>query len=1294
MARDLDNGRFLAELDELSNALEHAMLRERYVLPKQLARLRRSTLGQAEKQQRLTALRQRVGRSRELVAARLAHEFRISYPRDLPIAQSVDELRACIERHQVVVIVGATGSGKSTQLPKLCLELGRGIHGRIGHTQPRRIAARGIAARLSQELQADAGELVGYKIRFDDRVSERTRVKLMSDGILLQELTSDRLLLEYDTIIVDEVHERSLNIDLILGYLKKILTKRPDLRVLLTSATIDAAKLAAHFSNAPILEIPGKQFPVAIHYEDDRFPDDERERSVVRRLSRAVKHLLGEGAGDVLIFLPGEREIFEALDLLRRKLGTSVSLFPLYGRLTASAQARLFEKSATGVPRVILATNIAETSITLPDIRYVIDSGLARIRRYNPRRKLQQLPVESISKASAAQRAGRCGRVGPGICFRMYSEREFLRWPAQTPPEIERTNLAGLVLRLKMLGLGEVEKFPFLDSPNSRFIKDGRHLLQELNALDQDGELTAVGRQMARFPVEPRLARLLSAGAALDCLSECLIIASGLSIRDPRERPPKAKQRASQAHHRFTDKRSDFGWFLNAWPVCLEALAKGDKQAADFCRRHFLSLQRVREWRDVHRQLRHFARDAGLKNNRTKGTYKALHQAIIASFLSQIGRWDGDVYQACRHTSFIAHPNSVMAKRSARWVVAAEVVETGQRYARYCARIDPRWIENVAKDVIRYDYVAPSWDQKHGRTEAFAERRLYGLILGEARRVPYDPIDREASRRIFIDEALLDGAIGQPLDFLEHNQGVIAAISVLEAKARRRDILASRSTLHAFYAARLPEHVSTRRALLRWLNEEPARHDMLKMTTGNATEIGIESVREYLFPDTLEVAGSALSLHYVFAPDADDDGLTIDIPTVLLPRIDEAAFDRLVPGFLQEKITAMLRGLPKTLRRQISPLNEYAMACVEAVEEYSGALSEALALALNRMLGLDLNATDFSPQLPPHLRMRFRVIGGDGQVLATGRNFDALAERLLEKSLPAQREIKWPVPATRSRKWEFGELAEHVYGDWHGVAIRGYPGLALVDGGVEVAVFAKRETRQRAHFEAVLELVINACTSERRALTQYLNERQLPLHALKIGFRRDIVLAITQRIAKRVIRDNGVPERPGEYDELVASLKAVLYANGVATGERLVEFYQAGARIGEQLKALGGNVPRACREDLNAQLELLSKQRFIVDAPEVLVDEYRRYFKALEIRLRRLDEAPAKDLAKVDVIKPLRERVNSLFADQTVAEGLGFEMLLELEEVRVQLFAPEIGMKRKISPTRLAARLDEIATRG
>ncbi|MEA2172083.1 MAG: ATP-dependent helicase HrpA, partial [Solirubrobacteraceae bacterium] len=996
----------------------------------------------------------------------------ITYPEELPVSARREDLLAAIRDHQVVIVAGETGSGKTTQIPKLCLELGRGVRGTIAHTQPRRIAARTIAERIASELGVGLGEAVGYAVRFNDRSSENTLLRLMTDGLLLAEIQHDRLLRRYDTIIVDEAHERSLNIDFLLGYLKQILPQRPDLKVIVTSATIDPVRFAEHFDGAPVIEVSGRTFPVDVRYA----PLDE-DGDVVDAIGDAVETLQRAGRGDVLVFLSGEREIRDAAEALTGRLGPRAEILPLFARLSSAEQQRVFRPGGAAGRRVVLATNVAETSLTVPGIRSVVDPGTARISRYSARLKVQRLPIEPVSQASADQRKGRCGRTSDGICIRLYAEEDFDERPRFTDPEILRTNLASVILSMAALGIGDIEDFPFLDPPDRRQIRDGVQLLEELGAFDAAGRLTELGRRLSRLPVDPRMGRMVLEADRRACAEEVVVIAAALSIQDPRERPLELRAQADQLHARFKDDESDFTAYLNLWRYLeAEGAALSRNQFRKRVKGEFIHYLRVREWQDLAEQLRQAGRSVGVRFNDQPGEPRDIAISLLSGLLSQVGLKDAAKreYQGARNARFTIFPGSGLSRKQPDWVMAAELVETSRLFAREVAKIDPKWIEPLAGALLKREYSEPRWDERRGGVVATERVSLYGLPIVAGRRVDYGSIDPVMSRELFIRRALVEGEWSARHEFLFENRRRVAEVEAIEERTRQRGLLATDDVLHDFFAARVPADVISGRHFDRWWREVDDKallvYPRTLLQAGGADAGGR--------PTTWKQGPLVLDLTYRFEPGAPDDGVTVHVPLRDLPGLRDVGFDWLVPALREELVTALIRGLPKDKRRPLVPVPEVAKEVVAGLNPRKGALVDAVSREIARARGVRVERSELDvAKLPAHLRLKFSVEDEKGAVVALGDDLAALRETvrpLLRAELSA---AAAGVERTGLRDWP-GPIPLEIAVS----GATGYPALLDEGNTVGVGVFETPEAQAVAMRAGTLRLLALTVPRPGRAL--------------------------------------------------------------------------------------------------------------------------------------------------------------------------------------------------------------------
>ncbi|MDX1732733.1 MAG: ATP-dependent RNA helicase HrpA [Halioglobus sp.] len=1219
----------------------------------------------------------------------------IVYPEDLPVAARRQDIAAAIAANQVVIVAGETGSGKTTQLPKICLELGRGQRGLIGHTQPRRLAARNVAARIATELGGDTGGLVGYQVRFNERVSDATVVKLMTDGILLGELQRDRRLERYDTLIIDEAHERSLNIDFLLGYLKRLLPRRSDLKLIVTSATIDVEGFSRFFDDAPVIEVSGRTYPVETIYRDAGAAGGEGDGADIVGLVRDIEAGRFGERGDVLVFVPGEREIRELARALRGV--ERVEVLPLYSRLGQAEQNRVFDSARrrSGI-RAVLATNVAETSLTVPGIRYVIDPGEARISRYSHRSQLQRLPVEAISQASANQRRGRCGRVGPGVCLRLYSEEDFAARPAFTEPEIQRTNLAAVVLQMLSLGLGDVSRFPFIDPPDARLVRDGFRLLEELGAATARGKLTSLGRRMARFPVDPRLARMILQADREHCLDEILVIASALSVQDPRERPADKQAQADQQHARFRHPRSDFMAWLGLWSYYEEQRQSlSQNQLRKLCKREFLSYMRMREWRDTHMQLRIACRQQKLRLRGelpAEENYRAVHRALLSGLLANIGQQhEGREYLGARNRRFLIFPGSALARKSPPWVMAAEIVETSRVYARQVAAIEPDWALDINPALLRRHYCAPSWRARTGQVMASERTSLFGLTLADNKRVHYGPIAPAESRQIMINEALVAGDYRQYPEFLRHNRRLVREVLELEARTRRRDILVQDRVLAAFYDERLPADVFTARRLESWLRKHPEREPGLYMARDMLLAYAPGDDVEQQFPAQLQWQDLGFRLSYEFQPGQDGDGVSVTVPVALLNRAPRYLFDWLVPGLLREKCIALLKGLPKDKRRQLVPVPDTVDRVLQRLQSEDRDLLQALAQALQDIAGVTLCAADWNPAaLDDYYRMNIRVVDARGRLLGQGRDLARLIEQFRDDTRQSVSAGQQDSPAREGiTRWDFGDLPQRWQFRQAGLEIVAWP--ALVDRGDSVAIELCDYPGQASlqHRLGLVRLFRLRLAQQVKALRkQLLHDNHSHLLLARTDCEREPLVEdmIDAAVAQAMALEG---ELPRSEDAFSARLERGRDALLPLAQDLERQLCSALSELAAARSALAQRDPRIwpdSRADVEAQTAALLAPHFQRDTPAEWLQQYPRYMKALRVRAERLAGQYGKDQDHMAMLAALGEPLAALLADRPESLQLSEEVATYrwmLEEFRVSLFAQSLGTRRPVSRKRL-----------
>jgi ATP-dependent helicase HrpA len=1236
----------------------------------------------------------------------------IVFPEELPVSARRAEIAAALAAHQVLIVSGETGSGKTTQLPKICLAAGRGQRKRIGHTQPRRIAASSIARRIAQELATPLGELVGYKIRFTDHTRPSARIKLMTDGILLAESQSDPLLSEYDTLIIDEAHERSLNIDFLLGYLKQLLPRRRDLKLLITSATIDAERFAAHFGSdgapAPVINVSGRLYPVEVRYRPYQDEDDADDRTLMDRLVDAVDECALAGRGDVLVFLPGEREIREAAEALRKQHPPATEILPLYARLSAEEQERVFRPG--GARRIVLATNVAETSLTVPGIRYVVDSGLARVKRYSYRNKVEQLRVEPISQAAANQRAGRCGRVADGICIRLYDEADYARRPRFTEPEVLRSSLAAVILRMKSLGLGDVRSFPFVEPPPARAIVDGYNLLAELHAVDEANELTALGRELARLPLDPRVGRMLLAARDAQALREMLVIAAALSVQDPRERPLDAQQAADAAHRRFADEKSDFLSLVKLWDFLEERIEhkKSNRKLTDELHALYLSPRRVREWRDVHTQLHDIVAELEWRSNTAPATYEQLHLALLAGLLGSIGckTLDGDLreppYAGARGIKFFVWPGSALVKKAGRWVVAAELVETSRLFARCVATIEPQWLERAGAHLLKKSWSDPHWEKRAGQVMALERATLHGLTVYAQRRVNFGTQDAAAAREIFLREALVAGELDSRAPFFVHNQKLLREIRELEHKARRQDVLVDDELIHAFYDRLLPAGICSAVAFDKWRTEvERQQPKLLFLVRDELMRHEAAGVTTEVFPKKLVGRGVEMTLSYHFEPGSARDGVTLAVPLFALNQVDAERCEWLVPGMLKEKVHLLLKSLPQKLRRHCVPLPDYAAGFVErqgaAVAAPTEPLLEALVADLRTQLGVTARAEDFKLEtLPAHLTMNFKVVDEHGRQLAMGRNLAQLRGELGEQ---AQQEFQSVAQADarvadnlqeRITDWDFGPLPQLLEVRRGGQTLIGHPALADRGDYCSLEVFDDPQQAQAAQRDGLRRLF----RLQLREQVKFAEKNLSGLHTaqMQAGTLPALAAALPSLEALReqvltAALDRSALTEPWPSDDASFAArktevrgKLALLAQEIA---RLVASIAQEAAVLPRKLAAARAYPTALA-DIEQQLRGLFVRHFLIEVPAAQLTHYPRYLKAIAARLDKLKAESTRDAQRQAEITPLQSAwQREVAARKGVADPRLDQYRWLLEELRVSLFAQELRTPMPVSVKRL-----------
>lgn len=1183
-------------------------------------------------------------------------EYNIQFPDNLPITASVDTLSQALKEHQIIIVAGETGSGKSTQLAKLALHLGLADKGIIGHTQPRRVAARNLASRVAEEMQASLGQVAGYQVRFSDITSENTLIKFMTDGILLSETVHDPLLKKYSVLIIDEAHERSLNIDFLLGYLKKIVKKRSDLKIIITSATIDVERFSQFYS-APIIQISGRTYPVSIHYVPE-CSTQSLEQVMLNTLEKTLMH----GGGDTLVFLPGEREIRELSVLLRKKNYRNVEVLPLYSRLSVKEQQRVFKPSH--FHRIILSTNVAETSVTVPNVRYVIDTGTARISRYSQQSKIQRLPIEKISQASANQRAGRCGRVQEGVCYRLYSEEDFLSRPKDTEPEIVRTNLSAVILQMLNLGLGNIDNFPFLEAPDARYIRDGLQTLLTLQAITEQRQLTPLGRKMAGIPVDPALAKIIL--SARNCLKEILIIISALTIQDPRERPFEYRQAADEFHRQFSDESSDFITWVRLWEHLEEQRqALSNNQFRKYCDSHFLSFQRIQEWRDIHRQLHVLMKELGLRDNQIPADYISIHKALLAGFVNRVANYhEIKGYLGPRGTSLQIFPGSALKKQKPKWVLSAEVVELQKIYARCVAKIEPEWIEEVAPHLVKKHYSEPHWLKAKGFVGAYEKVTFLGLSLIEKRRVHYGKVNPEESRDIFIREALVKQQLQTSMHFYQHNAKLIQEINAMEDRLRRMDVLVAEDTLFELYSALIPKDVYSQAALERWYKEAAMLNPTLLCFSKDAL-MNDEEVESKLkaFPEEMKVNNNAFHLHYEFKPGEVDDGITVDIPLLLLNQVNDTDFDALVPGLRLDKVIALLKVLPKSIRRMLVPLPDFARQFLDANSAESH-LIEHLVNYINEKIPGAVKQDNFElDKIAEYLKVKYRLIDIQGNELAHAQSLAVLKKEFLSSlnklSLDSEEEI-----SESYTTWSFGTLPESVEKTQSGNKVIMYPYLKDNVKEVSLCYHMNKEQANKGNQQGTARLITLHMSSEIKYIQKEL--KQAKIHS---SYFEDVIY---RSIVEAFNLEEKVPRNPSEFEALLqSSEQLIIYAT------RIIKVLQQILPLLKNLEHCLAKLPTrfsSAKSDMENQLKALFQEHFVRDTKLECLQRYPVYLQALSYRLERIEHNPGFDM---DNLKQIQSLLNP------VRPALRWD----IEELRVGLFAPHLKPLPGISLKRIKQKL-------
>ena len=1259
----------------------------------------------------------------------------IVFPESLPVSQRKAEIQKLLSKHQVIVVAGETGSGKTTQLPKMCLELGLGNLGTIGHTQPRRIAARSVAARIAEELQTELGDLVGYKVRFNDQISDNTQIKLMTDGILLAEIQTDRFLNQYSCLIIDEAHERSLNNDFILGYLKQLLPRRPDLKVIITSATIDVERFSKHFNNAPIIEVSGRTYPVEVRYRPVAEEDDQDQ---LQGILNAVDELQAEGRGDILIFMNGEREIRDTAEALQKQNLKHTEILPLFARLSAQEQNKIFHPS--GLNRIVLATNVAETSLTVPGIKYVIDPGTARISRYSYRTKVQRLPIEPISQASANQRKGRCGRVSEGICIRLYSEEDFNNRPEFTDPEILRTNLASVILQMTALGLDDIEAFPFVDAPDKRHIQDGVKLLEELGAIQpkkirsykndgarfptrakdvsankngtryetcaieseekkQGWELTPIGRQLAQLPVDPRLAKMLLSAVDFGSVYEVIIIVSALSIQDPRERPTDKQQASDEKHRRFADKKSDFLAFLNLWNYMQEqqkALTKN--QFRRQCQKDFLNYLRIREWQDIYQQIRLAVREMGLPINSEKAEYQQIHTALLSGLLSHIGLKEAEKqqYLGARNAHFAIFPNSVLFKKQPKWVMAAELVETSKLWGRMVAEIEPEWIEPLAEHLTKKSYSEPRWSKSRGAVIADEKVTLYGVPIVVARPVNYGAIDPRVSREIFIQSALVEGDWNTKHKFFKQNQQLIREVEELEHKSRRRDILVDERTLFEFYDQRIGTDVVSQKHFDTWWKKaEKQDPELLNFERSFLINDDAEQVSKLDFPNFWHQGNLKLKLTYQFEPGTDADGVTVHIPLPLLNQVEMTGFDWQIPGLREELVIALIKSLPKSYRRNFVPAPNYAQAFLGRAVPLEKPLLDTLIYELRRMTGVTVEAEHWHwEQIPSHLKMTFRVVDENGKKIAESMNLDELKFSLkdrVQESISAVADDG--IEQSGLHIWSFAELPQCYEQKQRGFSVKAFPAIVDEKDAVGIKLFETEFEQAVAMQQGLRRLLLLNVPSPIKYLHEKLpNKAKLGLYFTPFGRVLDLIDDCIACAVDKLIADFGgfVWNEEG-FDKLRDFVRENLNEVTVDIAQKVEQILTLTHQLNQRLKGKMDFTMAFALSDMKSQISGLIYQGFVQKSGYARLPDLLRYLQAIDKRMDKLAQDVNRDRAAMLRVEQVQQAYQQLLAKLPKSKPISDEVAeirYMIEELRVSLFAQQLGTKYQVSDKRILSQID------
>ena len=1285
---------------ELEESLQQCMLRDRHACKQKILSFKKRLKDQTFDENDLVLLIERMEKSIKKSLDRKASVPEIVFDEKLPIASRREEIAKAIAENQVVVLAGETGSGKTTQVPKICLELGRGVNGVIGHTQPRRIAARTVANRIAEELNVPLGDSVGYQVRFNEDVTDKTHIKLMTDGILLAEIQSDPYLNQYDTLIIDEAHERSLNIDFLLGYLKQLLPKRPDLKLIVTSATIDLGKFSTFFNDAPIIEVSGRTYPVEVRYQPWQDAFDDVNDAIVS----SVRDLLNESkgqSGDILIFLSGEREIREASHAIKKANMAHVDVLPLYARLSLAEQNKIFTQG--GRRKVVLSTNVAETSVTVPGIKYVIDPGTARISRYSLRTKVQRLPIEPISQASANQRKGRCGRVSDGICVRLYTEDDFVSRSEFTDAEILRTNLAAVILQMLQLRIGDVRKFSFIDAPDNRLINDGFKLLEELNAVDKKGRVTAIGKQLQRIPLDPRLARILVESKKYNCTREILTIVTALSIQDPRERPAEKQQASDEKHRRFWDEDSDFIALVNVWDYIEEQRQEiSQNQLRRLCQKEFLNFMRLREWRELHHQVKLAAKEQGIAQRESKANYEAIHRSLLAGLATQVGLKDDEKgsrkYFGTRNKQFVVFPGSSQQKKKSKWIVAGEFIETSNLYAHQVAKIDPEWALQASEHLVKRNYFEPHYDVKSGQVKAYVRISLLGLPLVEKQRVNYQKVDDELANEIFIRSALVEGGYRGKGAFFKKNNQLIQEIHDLEAKSRRRDILVDDEQIFSFYREKVPSHIVNLAGFEHWRKEsEQQTPDLLRLTKSYLMQHSATDITEAQFPTQLMFDDIGLPVKYHFEPGKPDDGVTVETPVELLHQIKPELLEWIIPGLLREKCIALVKGLPKQTRKHFVPVPEYVDKVLPRLKREAIPLTQALAEGLGFVVSNAPKTFEWNYDvIDDFYRINVRVVDDRGKMIAQSRDIDALRAKYKQR-------VRQTIQAASSEweregleSWDFDALPQSVQLNKGAVKVTAYP--ALVDTGfaVNISMFDNPRESESLSFRGICRLALLETGQTYKYLQKnLLRGKDIGLTLVDMGRRADVADDIAMAAAANVF----FPERTLTRSKLdfiarIDETRAELTGEAQRLEKVLLDSLTRVVAIKKKIKSSKNALALALTVgDINKQLNALFNTSMLFNTPKTWFNQYPRFLKAIEQRLEKAPQNPQKDKLAINQLDSFwgmhveRLEKEGIHAYRQNTEWQLYRWMIE--EYRVSLFAQTLKTQMPVSEKRLKKQWDQ-----